>query len=239
MRSPAPTTRGIGGDVGGRSGTLVRALAVLGALFLVLLVAGLVAFVVMTRPLDDLPTPDPGPSTTAAAEPTAPTDLAEGEAWVPGAEVTAPRVLLGEGQDLRRVTARATETRLASDGSIRVRHLDVDGLVPYSVVENEVGRGIRLAPGEDGLVRVSMPVGVFGRGLTISVLARVQADGERIAVTPVRIVGGGLFGDALSQLPAIRQKIPHLPPGMRVTDVRVEDGGFRIHAVGDDVSLPN
>ncbi|WP_141631180.1 LmeA family phospholipid-binding protein [Mobilicoccus pelagius] len=215
---------------------MIRVFAVLGVVFLALLLAGLVALVGLTRPLSGAP----GSEVTAPSSPTAPappTDLAEGEAWISDADVASPRILLGEGQDLRAVKAKIGGVRLAADGTIHLARLDLDGVVPFSVVEDEVGRGIRLAPAEDGLVRVTVPVGAFGRGLDVTALARVQADGERIAVTPVRVLGEGLLDGELPGLPAIRQPVPNLPPGMRLTDVAVETGGFRIRAVGDDVRL--
>lgn len=236
-----PAGRRPGGRIGShappRTGWVVRGLAVLGAVFLTLLVAAMIGFLVLTRPLDSAPGTEPAPTAPSPAS-TPPTDLAEGEVWVPDADVEGSRIILGQGQDLRDVAVRVVEGRLATDGTIRARHLDVDGVVPFSVVEEEIGRGIRLAPAEDGLVRVRMPVGVFGRGLEVTALARVQADGERIAVTPGRVDGGGIIGGALAQLPPLRMPIPYLPQGMRVTDVRVEADGLRLHAVGDDVVLP-
>jgi len=212
-------------------------LAALGVLFLVLLVAGLIGFLVLVRPFDAEPgagasAPEPPPARSAP-------ELAKGEAWLADARVTSPRLMLGEGQDLRDMRATAREARLTADGKLEVAHLDIDGLVPFSVVGHEVGHGVQFTAAPDGLVRITTPVGPFKRGSGRSVLARVVADGERLAVTPVRVDGSGALSEAVERLPTIRQKIPGLPEGTRITAVVVSREGFRIHAVGEDVTLPN
>lgn len=223
----------------------MRALAILGGLFVVVLVAGLVAFLLLSRPGSGEVTPAaPSPATSTAAPGTTdaqnaapPSDLASGEAWLPGVDLRSAR-LFSDGRDLRDVHVTGSGARVAKDGTITADRLELDAVVPFAAVEQEVGRGLRLAPAEDGMVAVRMPLGVLGRTIDLSAVARVTAEGDRIAVDPVRVVGGGdLVGGAVERLPAIRRPVPGLPAGMSLTRVAVTDAGFAVHATGENVTV--
>ncbi|MDO5629601.1 MAG: LmeA family phospholipid-binding protein [Mobilicoccus sp.] len=243
----------------------VLVLAVVGILTVVALIAGTIAFLVTSRPGErsDLADPAPSPSLLTPTDepdatpggdpttpgvpdpsptdlPTTPPDLTGGETWLPDIDVRTA-ALRRDGVDLRDVHLVARGARLGSDGTIRAQEFEMEATVPFATVEAQVGGGIRLGPTEDGLVRATLPLTVFGRTLDLGVDAEVQAEGDRIAFRPVRTPGaptdGGALGGVFDRVGAIRQEVPDLPDGASVDHVEVLDEGFRVRASGQDVSL--
>lgn len=228
-------------------GCLTRVLAAIGALTVLAVVAATIAVLAFTRPWSggSGATPTPGVTGTAASSPAAPTsaadappaDLPEGHAWMPTLDLTTSRVFSG-ARDLRNVHVVGSGVRLAPDSSMTASTLDVDADVPFSVIEAEAGRGVRLSPGGTAdTVAVALPVTVLGRTVNLAGIARVTPDGERIAIDPESVTGAGLLDGALGHLPAIRRPVSGLPGGMRVSQISVTDTGFRVHATGNDVTV--
>lgn len=218
---------------------MVNALAVVGAIALVAVVAGGIGMFVATRPGEvATPTPTPtqsaGDTPTPSAPATSPSDLQADDVWSPHLDLEAGQ-LVAQGVELRDVRAQGEGARTRDDGSMEFERLDVDAVVPFAVVEQQVGRGLRLSPASDGLVRATLPLSVFGRSFDVAADARVSPEGDRIAIEPVRVVDAGFLGDVLEQIPTIRQSIPNLPDGLKVTAIEVVEGGFRIDATGENV----
>lgn len=220
-------------------GCLVRALAVVGALAIALVLGALVAWAFFTAGGDTqeaspASAPSPAASPTAATEP--PGDLAEGEHWLPGLDAEADRVLSGR-LDLHEAHVVAGGTRVGADGTMRFEDLRVDGVVPFAFVESQIGNDARVSPAEDGLVRVALPVPGLGGSATVSVDAEVTPAGRSIEFTPVRLGDGGPLDGLISRIGAIPQEVPDLPQGMNLESIEVTDGGFAVTASGSDVTV--
>lgn len=221
----------------------MRALAVIGAVALVAVLVGAVWAVFFFRgegsePPVVAPTTAPVTPSAAPEDPSAspPGDLAGEDAWLPEIDLASER-LVTQGLDLRDVRVQATGARTTADGAMRFAHLEVDGVVTYASVEQQVGDGLRLSPAGDGLVRAAMQVSVLGRTMEVSGDAQVRGEGDRIVIDLARVTGAGALDGAIERLPPISRPVPGLPPGMTLTGVEVIDEGFRVRATGDDVTI--
>lgn len=228
--------RSLGGVTLGQVRYLVRALALVGALSLVLLLVAVVTFWSASVPTDEaMPFPN---SPTASA----PAPLPSGDDVVLDAtSMTADR-LLSSGGELRDLYAVARDLR-TSGGAVAAGALDVDVTVPFGSVETQVGHGIRLRHDGSGQLRAEAPVTFLGRTLTVSAVGRVVPQGREIVFEPVAVdipgpqaLQGALLAISQRAL-TLRQEVPGLPAGMALTTLDVRDDGFRAHVRGHDVRL--
>lgn len=218
-----------------RGGCVLYGLAVIGAIALVALAVAAIALGGVLGGGDRSPRasqPPPAP----AASPAPPADLAAGEAWLPDVTFSTAR-LLSDTLDLREVRVNGSGARAASDGTIRADRLDVDAVMTFDAVERQVGNGLQLAPAGNGLVRATQPMSILGRSVNVTADAVVRPDGDRIVIEPQHVQGAGPLDGLVGRMPGITRPVEGLPAGMRLTEVRVEDQGFRVHATGSNVTI--
>ena len=114
------------------------------------------------------------------------------------------------------------------------RDVTVEATVPFSRVQQEVGRGLVFRDAGGGKLHVTVPVDVFGRSITATSVATVNTDGRNIVVSPetVDVPGPGFVDGAATEvakrLITVREPAPGLPEGMQLQNVTTVPDGFRV-----------
>ncbi|MBR7743043.1 LmeA family phospholipid-binding protein [Phycicoccus sp. BSK3Z-2] len=206
--------------------TTLAVLAVGGAVLLASLGSG-------AEPLD-LP-PSAAPATPAQA----PDDLGPQETWLGSVDLSSQGVVAPDGS-LADVTAQGTGVRFGPDG-LRAQRLDIDATVPFDVVAEQIGDGVRLYAANEGRTGIERTASVLGRDVTIRATADVSAQDGRLLIEPATVdVGGPSFLDAAISavartLVTFRQDVPGVPEGMALREVTTGAAGFAVTLQGRDV----
>lgn len=216
----------------------IGAVAMLGILVLALLLLWLS----VTRPMSSTDAPAPTASTPKPIPlATPPPDLAESEVWLGDISLNASSVVAA-GTPLYDVVGTGTDVRSGPDGLV-ARHLDLTATVPFHVVAAELGPNATVSAAGGGEARVDTWVEALGRRLPLGATGTVQAVDGKLVMVPTSIDFGGprfiaeRLGDALRELITIEHRIEGLPDGVVLQSVTVVDGGFRANLTGSDVRL--
>lgn len=178
---------------------------------------------------------------TPAVPVEAPGDLGADETWLSAVQLRSESVVSPDA-DLVDVSTTGAGVRFSEKG-LRATRLDIDATIPFDTVAEQVGEGVRLYAAGSGRAGVEREVSVLGRDLTVRATGTVLADRGQISVEPETVDVGGpaLVNDAVSavarSLVTIRQDVPGVPDGMRLTGVEVTDVGFRAQLTGTDVTI--
>lgn len=119
----------------------------------------------------------------------------------------------------------------------------VDGVVPFSVVADQIGPGTTVTAIGQGQARVTRSVEVLGRRLGISATGRVGVEDGAIVVDPVSVETGGpqwlegFIARTAGRFVALRHEVEGLPEGLELERASVGDDGIRVHLTGEDVVL--
>lgn len=119
----------------------------------------------------------------------------------------------------------------------------VDGVVPFSVVAEQIGPGTTVSATGDGRARVTRSVEVLGRRLGISATGRVDVVDGAVVVEPMSVETGGpqwlegLIARTAGRFVALRHDVEGLPEGLELQRAAVADQGIRVHLTGEDVVL--
>lgn len=144
------------------------------------------------------------------------------------------------------VTAPLATVRDGS-GTIDADHVTGRAVIGYgSVVRLAERRELELAGGDDGGLRMRLPVEVLGVDVTLAGRAEVVVDGDALLLRPVEfevaepdIVPPGaepLIDQAARRL-WLRVPLPQLPYDLRVDSVQVESAGIVVFVSATDVRL--
>jgi hypothetical protein len=181
-----------------------------------------------------------GPTTSAVVA-QQPEDLADDETWLGTVELRSQDVASAKG-DLVDVVATGSGVRFSPAG-LTAQRLDIDATIPFDTVAEQVGEGVRVYDAGDGETGVERQVTILGRDLTLRATGTVSADGGQLLIEPETVdLGGPSFLDsavsALARsLATIRQDVPGVPEGMRLTAVQVTPEGFDAQLTGADVVI--
>lgn len=148
--------------------------------------------------------------------------------------------------DIRATDVRAEmNTLLSGDGSITADRVSGTATIGYSSVRAMLDRpGLQVA-GQDGKVRLRVPVTVAGISVTAIALGEVTvADGRiRVEVTDIRADGvqlpppaQGLLDAYKSQL-SVEMELPPLPMQLRIEGVQATSEGIAVTASAAGVPL--
>jgi LmeA-like phospholipid-binding len=158
-------------------------------------------------------------------------------------QVTTRLVTIGSGR-ANQVSGTARDVKVPSTGPATVGRLTARGTIPYAEVLQRVHQvGLRVSSAGGGQVQLRRQVSVLGRTYAIVARGRVEADGNRLLVTPTsfELAGGGAVDQRLSDLVANRfsfsYRIRGLPEGITVDRITAAPGGFVVDASGRDVRL--
>jgi len=193
------------------------------------------AFLLVSRPAD----PAPPPSARPAG---APADLAPGEMWLADMELGSADVLTADGR-LRDVRISARDVVLGGADGLRAGEMDVEAVVPFEVVAEQVGSGTAIAAAPRGQARVTRTVTLVGRSVDLSATGTVRAENGQVAMVPTSVDVGGpgwladAVGDVAARFVTIRHDVEGLPPDLTLDDVAVTGDGFAVQLSGTDVVL--
>lgn len=213
-------------------------------LVLVLAVLGLLWWV--SEPTADEAAPPrgsgQGPRVVTNAGPAQePTDLAADETWLGDVVLEAGAVVTPDSR-LRDVDAVARQLRAGPDGVV-AGGLDVQATVPFDVVARELGEDTTVRAADDSQATVVRTVEVLGRELRVVATGTVDVVDGRLVVRPQSVDVGGpavlsrTIADVARELVTIEHTVDGLPDGLVLTDVRVQQDGFRADLVGEEVVL--
>lgn len=181
------------------------------------------------------------PRVSASPRPSAPTNLSKGETWLGDVRLTSAQVVTGDG-GLRDVTAIGSAVTLTGDG-LRAGRLDIDAMLPFDTAAAQIGAGVTLFAAGDGIAGLRRQVSVLGREVEVRATGSVHAVDGQLVITPqtIDLDGPDWLDTAASaivrQLVTIRHTVQGVPDGMALTAVSVQEGGFRAHLRGDDVTI--
>ena len=119
----------------------------------------------------------------------------------------------------------------------------VDGVVPFTLVADEIGPGTTVTAIGQGQARVTRTVEVLGRRLGISATGRVDVEDGAVVVDPVSVETGGpqwlegFIARTAGRFVALRHDVESLPEGLELQRAAVADDGIRVHLTGQDVVL--
>jgi hypothetical protein len=157
--------------------------------------------------------------------------------------VTSPAWRSGSDRALD-VSANAYDTDVPSSGHAVVGRLTARGTIAYAEVLRRVGQsGLRLSSAGSGAFQLRREVTVLGRSVEVVARGRVEANGNRLRVTPksLQLAGGGAVDDRLGQLLANRFTISYrlrdLPEGIQIDKIAPAENGFVVDVSGRDVRL--
>lgn len=212
----------------------------------VLAVAGLLWW--LSEPADDGTTAPGGTgsgtgSGAAAGAPPAeaPTDLADDETWLGDVALEAGAVVTPDSR-LRDVDAVARQLRAGPEGVV-AGGLDVQATVPFEVVARELGEDTTVRAAQGSQAAVVRTVELFGRELRVVATGTVDVEDGRLVVEPQSVDVGGpaalsrRIADLVRELVTIEHTVEGLPEGLVLTDVQVQQDGFRADLQGEDVVL--
>ncbi|MEO5609904.1 MAG: LmeA family phospholipid-binding protein [Ornithinibacter sp.] len=209
------------------------------ALLVLLAVVGVLALGRGAEPAPTTTALGPGASVGARVQP--PSDLGADETWLGEVELRSEDVVSPDG-DLVDVVATGAGVRFSGNG-LRAARLDIDATIPFDTVAGQVGPDVRLYAAGGGRAGVERKVTILGRDLTVRATGTVVADGGQLVIEPetVDIGGPSIINTAVSAiartLVTIRQDVPGVPDGMRLTDVEVSGAGFGAQLTGTDVMI--
>lgn len=192
---------------------------------------------------DPVASPSTIVSPSPTATPSAPTSLEQGQTWLGALDLGSSEVLT-DGGTFRDVVARGTGVTVTDKG-ITADRLDLEVTLPWASAAQQVGPGVELyaaGPGEAGLART---VTVLGQDIPVRAAGIVRAEGGLLVIEPRTIDLRGpdwldsVASAAARALVTIRQPVQGVPEGMRLTEVRVIDTGFRATLSGIDVTIAN
>lgn len=159
--------------------------------------------------------------------------------------VATPALRAGNGR-AEQVSATAHDVRVPRSGTAVVGSLTARGTVPYSEVLRQADRnGLTLSEAGSGHLRVRRDVTVLGQTYAVVARGRVQADGNRVQVTPTSLqrADGGAIDEGLSQLIAGRftfsYRLRGLPDGIKIDRVVPAKNGFVVDVSGQDLPWEN
>ena len=181
----------------------------------------------------------PSPATPSATG--APSSVAKGETWLADVDLSSSRVLTSDGP-LTDVTATGAGVRLTSQG-LRAQRLDLEAVLPFATAAKQIGKDVQLYDAGGGRAGVRRIETVLGRRVAVRATGTVTAVNGQLVIVPetVDLGGPGVIDSALStaarKLVTIRHTVTGLPAGVRLTAVKVEQGGFRAKLTGTDVVL--
>lgn len=141
-------------------------------------------------------------------------------------------------------SAGTAESAPAEGGAQQFTDVTVQATMPFSEVEQQVGRGITYADAGGGQVQATVPVEILGRTFTAESVASVSTDGRNIIVTPETVdVPGPAIADAAAgqivrRLVTISEPVPDLPQTMQLRDITTVPGGFRVTLDAPSLALP-
>jgi hypothetical protein len=146
---------------------------------------------------------------------------------------------------LTAVEARLRGVTREPDSGVRVERLEGTAFVPFAEFQRAAGRpDLKLAWAGGDQLRVSAVPVVVGNRLPVTVRSRVTLlPGNRLQVraldlnTPSVPILGAVFADLLRESLDLVFPVPELPPGVRLSAVRLERGGLRADIRGDAVLL--
>ncbi|MFD3652263.1 DUF2993 domain-containing protein [Streptomyces sp. NPDC058620] len=133
------------------------------------------------------------------------------------------QVTLGEGYTSA-TAARATGTAVVS----------------YDDLTEAADKGVTVAYGGNGKVKVTGEIGILGRTLSRSVLSTVTlVDGDTVRVHADEVPGEGIPGleGLVRQKTDFERRIGGLPNGLKLQKIEVTEGGLEISVTGADVPL--
>jgi hypothetical protein len=184
----------------------------------------------------DLPSPS---ATTAPLDP--PADLAPGETWLAAATLDGRNAVTGDAT-LTDVRADGIGLRFGPEG-LHADRLDLSATLPFGTVARQVGDGVRLYAVSGGMAGIERSATILGRAVTVRATGRVTADNGQLLIEPETVDLGGpsWLNSAASavarNLVTIRQDVPGVPSGMRLTQVAVSGAGFAVDLTGQDVTM--
>ena len=198
----------------------------------------------VSEPVGDDPAPAAPPPTASAdgrpaAEP--PSDLVAGETWLGDVVLDAGTVVTPDAV-LRDVTAAGQDVRAGPAGLV-AGSLSVDATVPFEVVADELGDGVRVTRAGDSQASVVRTVEFAGRQFRVVATGSVEVAAGRLVVEPrsIDIGGPAALSDAIAavarRLVTIEHRVEGLPHGLVLQDVTVQDDGFRAVLRGEKVRL--
>jgi hypothetical protein len=167
-------------------------------------------------------------------------NLEQGQTWLGALDLGSSEVLT-DGGTFRDVVAKGTGVTVTDKG-ITADRLDLEVTLPWASAAQQVGPRVELyaaGPGEAGLSRT---VSVLGQDIPVRAAGIVRAEGGLLVIEPRTIDLQGpdwLDSAAARSLVTIRQPLQGVPEGMRLTEVRVIDTGFRATLSGTDVTIAN
>ena len=213
-----------------------------GVMLLVLVLAVLVLAAVISEPAGSGAASGPPPSVGVPAPGTVPPDdLVEGEIWLGDLTLESENLAV---PDARLLDVRATgrEVRTGPDG-LHAGFLELEGTVPFEVVEQQVGEGMQISAGEGRLAEVRRTVELGGRDYRVVATGSVDVVEGRLVIEPRTVdLGAGefvstLLGSLVREFVTIEHELEGVPEGLDLREVVVQDDGFRARLSGDDVSL--
>ena len=197
--------------------------------------------------LASLPVADPAQASpprsapTTPSAPVAPSSVAKGETWLADVDLSSSRVLTSNGP-LTDVTAKGAGVRLTSKG-LRAQRLDLEAVLPFATAARQIGKDVELYDAGGGRAGVRRTETVLGRRVAVRATGTVTAVNGQLVIVPetVDLGGPGVLDSALStaarRLVTIHHTVTGLPAGLRLTGVKVVQGGFRATLSGSDVVL--
>ena len=213
----------------------------------VIALALVVMVLVVTRPVSDAPVARP--SSTGSAPPSGavgdvpPTDLATGDLWLTGLSMDAGTLATPDGV-LHDVVVTGDDVRTGAAG-LQAGTLTVVATVPFELVAEQIGSDVAVGPvpGKSDQAAVYRSFEAAGRVLDVEATGTVLARDGLLVIEPRTIDVGGpailaeLFGALARRLVTIEHAIEGIPEGLVLTDLSVQDDGFRATLTGTDVRI--
>ena len=156
--------------------------------------------------------------------------------------VDADRLQVAEGE-ARAVSGELLDVGGGPTGPVDVATLSAEGTVPYEVVRAAVDLpSLQIRAGSSGQVEVAQAVEIAGETVDVVAQARVRARGDRIRVVPTGLgTADGSLPPGLTRqvadLMTFEYRLPELPEGLALEEVRAGADGFAVRVTGTDVSL--
>lgn len=157
--------------------------------------------------------------------------------------VTAASVTIGTGR-ANQISGTARDVKVPTSGPATVGRLTARGTIAYAEVLRQVHQvGLRVSSAGAGQVQLRRQVSVLGRTYAIVARGRVEANGNRLFVTPTSfgLAGGGSVDPRISGLVANRftfsYRIRGLPEGVAIDRITAAPDGFVVDASGRNVRL--
>jgi len=156
--------------------------------------------------------------------------------------VDADRLQVPEGE-AQAVSAELLDVRGGRTGPVEVATVRADGTVPYDVVRAAVDLpALQISAGAAGQVEVVQTVEVAGQSLDVVAQARVRVRGDRIRIVPTALgTAEGTLPPGLTRqlmdLVTFEYRLPELPEGLALEEVRAGPDGFEVRVTGEDVTV--